>query len=613
MEKIVDSMLDYLKGEDERQKKNNANPSSGGDLLETVSVGAPASATDEIKSIDAILRSDSHFPSHNSEAFLKRKAEILLSRKETRAAGLALLNSQYLSFRHKALIRHSQLLARRAEEEERKRRAAAANSSNEDLFGSDSGEEAGVKTDELLKSVLAFRDISDAEGQLMSMIQSLKSEWKVIQLDTALSTVTRFRKEKATEAIETDNLGLVMTVVSCGENANVGVYNVKKVEKGDRPTLMSEFFDIINCHRNIYKKTKNFDRAKYDQVRKDLEDRMKVFLKTMQDKWLGYTKTLLLGRPVDATRVQKIEKAVQDLCRKLKIEKEPWQQFLFSLLDGASLLSADDVIQAHSIFTGKKVKLADLSKALWEFGENNPCTKEVKRHPVCFVIDKELHSMPWETLDVLDGQPCSRTPSIHFLYALYEIQEKNRSSVSKLGVRSDKVFYILNPNKDLSNTQNRLEKPFREMSLGKGVVGEWPTLPQISTALSEMDVFMYCGHGSQMKTITGQQIEKLTARAIPLLFGCNSGKMESLGRMGDPTGIVESYLIATSPCILGFLWSVTDLDIDTWTVEFLKHWLDKGEGGETDIVRAVSEKRRSFKRMLNGAATVVYGLPELIN
>ena len=122
MEKIVDSMLDYLKGKEERQKKYDDD-----DLLGTVSLDAPASGADEIKSIDAILRSDSHFPSHNSEAFLKRKAEILLSRKEARAAGLALLNSQYLSFRHKALIRHSQLLARRAEEEERKRKAAAAN------------------------------------------------------------------------------------------------------------------------------------------------------------------------------------------------------------------------------------------------------------------------------------------------------------------------------------------------------------------------------------------------------------------------------------------------------------------------------------------------------
>ena len=102
-------------------------------------------------------------------------------------------------------------------------------------------------------------------------------------------------------------------------------------------------------------------------------------------------------------------------------------------------------------------------------------------------------------------------------------------------------------------------------------------------------------------------------RAIPLLFGCNSGKMESLGRMLAPTGVVASYLIATSPCVLGFLWSVTDIDIDKWTVEFLKHWLEKKEDGETDIVRAVSQKRRSFRRIVNAAATVIYGLPELIN
>lgn len=604
-------MLDWIK-EEEAKEKNDANASKegllGNDNTVNLDVRIPGP---DIKSIDAILNSDSHFPSYQSENFLKHKAEILLSRKDMCSAGLALLNAQYLSFRHQALIRHSQMLARRAEEREKRRNKA--DNSDEDLFGNDDGEEADLNTNELLKDVLAFRDVSDAEGQLLNFIRSLKSEWKVIQLDTASSTVSRFRKEKATDAIEKENLGLIMTVVGCGENSSVSVCNINKVQKADRPTIMAEFVDLITCHRNVYKLTKDFDRAKYDQARDELEGRMKGLLKTMQDKWLGYTKTLLLGRPIDVQRVLKIEKAVQDLCRRLKIEEERYNQILFALFDGASLLSDEDVAQANSIVTGKKTRLADFSKSLREFGKNNPCTKEVRRHPVCFVFDKEVQSLPWEAMDILEGHPCSRVPSIHILYALYKIQEKSRSSVSKLGVRNDKVFYILNPNKDLDKTQLRLEKPFQEMSLGKGVVGEWPTLPQMSTALSEMDVFMYCGHGSAMKTITGQQIEKIGVRAIPLLFGCNSGKMESLGRIAAPTGVVSSYLIATSPCVLGFLWSVTDIDVDKWTVEFLKHWLDKKEDGETDIVRAVSQKRRSFRRIVNAAATVVYGLPELIN
>ena len=48
--------------------------------------------------------------------------------------------------------------------------------------------------------------------------------------------------------------------------------------------------------------------------------------------------------------------------------------------------------------------------------------------------------------------------------------------------------------KDLQKTQARLEKPFK-MSLGEGVVGQWPSLLKIQDALQTKDGFMYCGHG----------------------------------------------------------------------------------------------------------------------
>lgn len=368
-------------------------------------------------------------------------------------------------------------------------------------------------------------------------------------------------------------------------------------------------------------KAKDFVKAKYDEVRGELDDRMHGLLRTMQDKWLGHARTLLLGRPIDQGRVAKITqamKAVADMLRLSKADCARHRQLLFGLIDGASLLTPDDMTSAYHAVTAKKSKLKEWMKALTEFGENNPCgggggAAGIERHPVCFIFDKEIQALPWEAIPMLAGHPCSRVPSIHYLYALYKTHEKNGNSVAKVGVRNDKVFYIMNPNKDLDKTQKRLEKPFKKLSLGEGVVGEWPTFPKMQTALSEMDAFVYIGHGGNMKTISGQEIEKLRVRAVPLLFGCNSGKMERLGRMLDPTGTVASYLIATSPCLLGFHWSVTDLDLDTWTASFLKHWLgDKKGDPEIDIVRAVSQKRGSFTRILNGAAAVVYGLPEFL-
>ena len=73
-------------------------------------------------------------------------------------------------------------------------------------------------------------------------------------------------------------------------------------------------------------------------------------------------------------------------------------------------------------------------------------------------------------------------------------------------------------------------------------------------------------------------------------------------------GTVNSYLIATAPCLLGFLWSITDRDVDQWTDLFLRHWLGDDR---PEFVQAVADKKSAFNRMINQAAVVIYGLPSL--
>ena len=82
-----------------------------------------------------------------------------------------------------------------------------------------------------------------------------------------------------------------------------------------------------------------------------------------------------------------------------------------------------------------------------------------------------------------------------------------------------------------------------------------------------------------------------------------------MGRTLDPLGISQSYLVATSPAILGFIWAVTDNDLDNWTELFLEHWLGGKSGGQTELLQAVADKRMAFDRFFNSAALVVYGLP----
>ena len=74
------------------------------------------------------------------------------------------------------------------------------------------------------------------------------------------------------------------------------------------------------------------------------------------------------------------------------------------------------------------------------------------------------------------------------------------------------------------------------MSIGSGVVGEQPSLPQMRRVFSEMDAYLYMGHGSTLTNCSAQEIEKLNIRAVSLLFGCNSGKLERMGRTTEPIG-----------------------------------------------------------------------------
>merc|ERR1712060_255327 len=77
-------------------------------------------------------------------------------------------------------------------------------------------------------------------------------------------------------------------------------------------------------------------------------------------------------------------------------------------------------------------------------------------------------------------------------------------------------------------------------------------------------------------------------------------------------GTVSTWVIASAPCLLGFLWSVTDRDFDIWTVGFLNHWLGKSIGPhEENFSQAVANRRRKFSRIINSAATVIYGLPSV--
>lgn len=213
-------------------------------------------------------------------------------------------------------------------------------------------------------------------------------------------------------------------------------------------------------------------------------------------------------------------------------------------------------IPEDEIISLTKTAKTDL-KSLWK----------AKRNPVILILDPEVQGLPWESLPLMRRckQPVSRVPSLPLLHSLWSAHTGTEACVVSSGVAQDSVFYVLNPDNNLPDTEKILEGALRSWASWEGVVGKAPEKQEMKTALEGKDAFIYCGHGSRSKFLSIDEIEKLRVRAVPVLLGCSSGQLRRLGRTVDPLGAAHSYLIAASPALLGFLWPITPGPPSSWT------------------------------------------------
>lgn len=85
--------------------------------------------------------------------------------------------------------------------------------------------------------------------------------------------------------------------------------------------------------------------------------------------------------------------------------------------------------------------------------------------------------------------------------------------------------------------------------------------------------------------------------------------------------------IHTSPCVVGNLWDVTDVDIDKFAKQMLELWIGTPEGDEDDEDPSSSEREKRIRSLpmaimhsrsacklqhINGCAPVCYGLPVVV-
>ena len=530
------------------------------------------------------------FPTISLVNLMKHKWKHEYDSANYQESALTLLQSQALSLRHQTLHQYFKRVS---------------NNESDEIT-------------EMQQSIMAFHNEAEDNKQLMKWIESLPKNWRIVQMSIDDDRMeSRFKKTPADNAIR-HNFPLKLVVVECG-TSNITVHSVSAIPSRDEfPSLQHELQEILKLHKMMYKASSisgvESIKGRYKETRDEVENRLKSLILVLENKWLGYNKVLLLGKSLHDDEVIKYCHQIQKsyFPKDENFGKSGRKELLRKVVDGFEFLSEDEFKEAilHIIKAdgggGLKDFNSDLLENVTEFSQTL-IHKSPKRHPTVLILDKEIQGLPWESLGCLQNHSITRVPSVHQLISLYFTQTKNAQSVPNTGIHQDKIFYVLNPDQNLAKTQARLEPTLASMSIKEGIVGEQPTNPQMKKVLSEMDAFMYCGHGANLKNFTSQDIEKLNARAIPLLFGCNSGRLERLGRRLDPMGLVNHYLIATAPCTLGFLWSVTDKDVDNWTVTLLKYWIE----GKREFVQSVAEKRCDFERMINRAAVVLYGLPSL--
>ncbi|TVY71488.1 Separin, partial [Lachnellula suecica] len=184
------------------------------------------------------------------------------------------------------------------------------------------------------------------------------------------------------------------------------------------------------------------------------------------------------------------------------------------------------------------------------------------RHTI-LILDKALHSFPWESLPCMQGHAVSRLPSLGCLRDRILSSRMESPDARPEGCYAARAngSYILNPDGDLKNTQKTFGATLQALPGWTGTTKRAPTEDELKTNLTTKDIFLYFGHGSGAQYIRAREIRKLETCAVTFLMGCSSGALTEAGEF-EPYGPPINYMHAGAPALVATLWDVTDKDID---------------------------------------------------
>ncbi|XP_072238399.1 separin [Leuresthes tenuis] len=342
------------------------------------------------------------------------------------------------------------------------------------------------------------------------------------------------------------------------------------------------------------------EKAKWWEGRWALDCRLEQLLKEMEGM-LGCWKSLLLPLSSDPKLSTQARQLYKALSAKGVTASE---EMLKAVLSASPVLSGED---RKSLAKGLSPRWDSECDQLLHTAVSQLADREEPRSHMVLILDKYLQKLPWESMSTLRSHSVSRMPSLQSLLGLSVDKETDSDSVLKHGVNPKKVFYVLDPDANLRNAQDRFKEWFCSKPDWQGVCGVAPDVGQLQEAVATKDLYIYVGHGAGARFLDSQSVLKQQMRAASLLFGCSSAALAVRGNQ-EGQGIVLNYLIAGCPFILGNLWDVTDRDIDRFTKALLESWLSAESGVPLLEFMGPSRHATNLKHLI-GAAPVVYGLP----
>ncbi|KAK2738484.1 hypothetical protein FQN57_006999 [Myotisia sp. PD_48] len=392
--------------------------------------------------------------------------------------------------------------------------------------------------------------------------------------------------------------------------------------------------------------------------REGLDERMKTLLQNVEAIWFGGFRGIFSQKPgIDALLLKFVDQFYKILDKhlpsrrntrgKAKVSYPTFDMWVMELFVNIGYLEDEacpedavmdllyfvvDILQFHGErnaydeidFDMMVVETLDALRGYEEEEKHSERAQPNSRHTI-LILDKALHSFPWESLECLKGASVSRMPSLQSLRELllrYHGQTMSIEDTPGYFVNRNSGSYILNPGGDLKSTEKIFEAPLSGLKGWTGIVRTEPSEEEFETALESKDIMLYFGHGSGAQYIRGRTIRKLDRCAVTFLMGCSSGSMTEAGEF-ESYGTPWNYMHAKAPALVATLWDVTDKDIDRFAKSVFEKWglLPSGQEAElrdeemegtepVGLDEAVSQSRDScILRYLNGAAPVIYGIP----